>query len=125
MSRPGSVGERPVHWVSSARRDLLAMPEAVVDDFGYALGLIQFGGMPPSAKPWRGAGPGVLELVDEHPSGAYRVVLVVRFRRAVYVLHCFQKKSTRGIRTPAREVALVRERLRAAQADYEARYGTS
>ena len=49
MNRPGSQGERPVHWVGSAKRDLLAMPAEVVDDFGYALGLIQLGGVPPSA----------------------------------------------------------------------------
>ncbi len=125
MSRPGAAGERPVHWVGSAKRDLLAMPAEVVDDFGYALGLIQLGGVPPSAKPWKGEGPGVLELVEEHGSGTYRTVVLVRFRQAVYVLHCFQKKSTHGIRTAARDVALVRERLRVARQDYEVRHGTS
>jgi len=101
------------------------MPAEVVDDFGYALGLIQLGGVPPSAKPWKGEGPGVLELVEEHVSGAYRTVVLVRLRRAVYVLHCFQRKSTRGIRTAVRDVELVRSRLRAALEDHEARYGTS
>ncbi len=125
MSRPRAAGERPVHWVGSAKRDLLAMPAEVVDDFGFALGLIQLGGVPPSAKPWKGEGPGVLELVEEHGSGTYRTVVLVRFRRAVYVLHCFQKKSTRGIRTAARDVALVRERLRVARQDHEVRHGTS
>ncbi len=119
------MGERPVHWVGTAKKDLLAMPGEVVDDFGYALGLLQLGGFPPSAKPWKGEGPGVLELVEEHRGGAYRAVVLVRFRQAIYVLHCFQKKATRGIRTAARDVAIVGVRFRAAREDYEARHGTS
>jgi phage-related protein len=47
----------------------------------------------------------------------------VRFREAVYVLHCFQKKSTRGIRTARTDIDLIARRLRVAQQDHEARYG--
>ena len=67
----------------------------------------------------------MLELVEEHASGTYRAVVLVRLRWAVYVLLCFQKKSTRGVRTAVRDVHLVRSRLRAALEDHEARYGTS
>lgn len=116
---------RPLHWVGSSKRDLLAMPEEVVDAFGYALGFVQLGGTPPWAKVWRGAGPGVLELLEEARSGTYRVVFTVRFRDAVYVLHCFQKKSPRGIRTARGDVARVSQRLQAARRDYEERYGTT
>jgi phage-related protein len=125
MKRPGAGEPKPLHWVGSAKRDLLAMPEEAVDDFGYALGLVQLGRTPPTAKAWRGEGPGVLELVEEARSGAFRVVYTVRFRRAVYVLHCFQKKSPRGIRTARSDVAMVHRRLQAAQRDYEERNGAT
>ena len=94
-----------------------------MDDFGYALGLVQLGGTPPSAKPWKGEGPGVFELVEDHRGDTWRVVYTVRFEKAVYVLHCFQKKSPSGVRTGRQDVQLIRERLKAARADYEVRYG--
>ncbi len=65
MKRSGQGAWRPLHWVGSAKRDLLALPEAVVDDLGYALGLVQLGGAPPSAKARKGEGPGVMERVEE------------------------------------------------------------
>ena len=91
---------------------------------GNALGLAQFGGKAPTAKPWKGLGAGVLELVESHDGNAYRPVSTVRFPEAVYVLHAFQKKSPSGIRTSRRDVELVAQRLRAAQHDYEEHYGT-
>lgn len=115
--------EKPLHWVGSAKRDLLQFPEEVVDDLGYALGLVQQGGTPPSAKPWKGEGPGVLELVEDGRGGTWRAVYTVRFEKAVYVLHCFQKKSPSGVRTAAKDVDLIRERLKTARLDYEVRYG--
>ena len=116
-------GEKPLFWVASAKRDLLAFPEQAVDDFGYALGLVQMGGLPPSAKPWKGEGPGVFEIVEEHKGDAYRVAYTVRFQKAVYVLHCFQKKSPSGVRTAKTDIDLLGERLKLARADYEVRYG--
>ena len=112
-----------MHWVGSARTDLLTFPEAVIDGFGYLLGVVQVGGMPPSAKPWKGEGPGVFELVERARGDAYRVVYTVRFERAIYVLHCFQKKSPTGRRTASLDVDRIRRRLKVARADYEARYG--
>ena len=85
--------------------------------------MVQLGGMPPSAKPWKGEGPGVFELVEDSRGGTYRVAYPVRFEEAVYVLHCFQKKSPSGIRTAKSDIDLIHERLKAAQTDYEARYG--
>ena len=91
MRQPLAVGERPVHWVGSSKRDFLAFPEGVKDDMGNALGVAQFGGTAPSAKPWKGLGTGVLELVESREGNAYRAVYTVRFAEAVYVLH-----SSRG-----------------------------
>src|SRR5882672_512496 len=101
--------DRPLHWVGSAKGDLLEFPEEVVDDLGYALGLVQQGGMPPSAKPWKGEGPGVFELVEDGRGGTWRVAYTVRFEKAVYVLHCFQKKSPSGKKTAKRDVDLIHE----------------
>ena len=102
----------------------MTFPAEVRRTMGYALGAAQFGGKHPSAKPWKGEGPGVLEVVRDFDRNTYRAVYTVRFMGAVYVLHAFQKKSPHGIATKASDVALVRERLRAARQDYEARYGT-
>ena len=116
-------GERPLVWVASAKKDLLAMPEPVIRFIGMALGVAQLGGAHPSAKSWKGEGPGVLEIVSEFDGNAFRGIYTVKFRKAIYVLHCFQKKSPSGIRTAKVDVDLVTERLKAAQRDYEARYG--
>jgi len=121
MRKPAR-GEQPLYWVGSAKRDLLAFPEAVKDDIGTALSVAQFGGKHPAAKPWKGAGAGVLEIVEDHDGNAYRAVYTVRFRRAVYVLHCFQKKSRRGSQTPKTDVELVSRRLSLARQDYEDRH---
>jgi phage-related protein len=118
-----SAGEKPLHWVGSSKRDLLALPEAVVSRIGSALSVVQFGGRPPSAKPWKGLGPGVLEIVEDDAAGTYRAVYTVRFERAIYVLHAFQKKSPSGIRTARPDARLIESRLRAAHDDYEDRYG--
>jgi phage-related protein len=102
---------------------LLAFPEAVKDGIGTALSVAQFGGKHPAAKPWKGEGPGVLEVVQDHDGDTYRAVYTVRFSQVVYVLHCFQKKSHKGTQTPKPDVELVSQRLRLARQDYEERYG--
>lgn len=114
--------EKPLHWVGSAKDGLLDFPQEVVDDLGYALYLVQIGGKPPNAKPWKGEGPGVFELVEDHRGDTYRAVYTVRFAKAVYVLHCFQKKSPSGIRTARGDQDKIHDRFRAAAADYEVRY---
>ena len=124
MARPKSApGEKPLLWVGSAKRDLLEFPELVKDMIGVALSVAQFGGKHPSAKPWKGEGPGVLEIVEDHRGDTYRAVYTVKFERAIYVLHTFQKKSPKGIKTARADVELVSRRLKAAREDYEARYG--
>ena len=90
---------------------------------GNALGLAQFGGKHLKAKPWKGQGPGVFEVVEDHDGGTYRAVYTVRFKEVVYVLHAFQKKSPKGIRTARPDVELIARRLKAARQDHEARHG--
>jgi phage-related protein len=118
-----ALPEKPLHWVGSAKDDLLEFPPEVVDDLGYALYLVQIGGKPPMAKPWKSEGPGVFEIVEDHRGNAYRAVYTVRFAAAVYVLHCFQKKSPSGIRTARNDQQRIHDRLKVAMKDYEVRYG--
>ena len=104
----------PLRWVASSKKDLMAMPEEVQDTFGYALHLAQVGKKHPDAKPLKGFGSaGVLEVVEDFQGDAYRAVYTVRYAKAVYVVHCFQKKSTQGIATPKPDVELIKSRLKA------------
>lgn len=116
-------GEKPLLWIASAKDDLLQFPEAVRDEMGVALSVAQFGGKHPSAKPWKGEGTGVLEIVEDYRGNAYRAVYTVKFENAAYVLHAFQKKSPKGIKTARADVDLVSRRLKVASENYEARYG--
>ncbi|MHC8318219.1 type II toxin-antitoxin system RelE/ParE family toxin [Pseudomonas sp. LB3P31] len=92
------------------------MPADVQDVFGHALDLAQSGAKHPDAKPLKGfGGAGVLEVVEDYHTNTYRAVYTVRFGSAIYVLHCFQKKSSTGIKTAQSDVELIRTRLQAAQ----------
>lgn len=94
----------------------------VQQEMGHALYLAQTGRMHLAAKPLKGfGGSGVVELVDDDRHGAYRAVYTVKFESAVYVLHAFQKKSKKGIRTPREEIDIVKRRLRLAEEDHRAR----
>jgi phage-related protein len=118
---PSLSRERPLHWVASSKKDYLRFPAEVQYELGYALGLAQLGARHPNVKPWKGEGPGILEIVEDYRGDAYRAVYAVRFVEVVYVLHAFQKKSKQGVKTPQTDVKLIAERLKRAQADYESR----
>jgi phage-related protein len=108
---------KPLHWVASSRKDLIAMPEEVRDLFGYALYLAQMGAKHSQAKPLKGRGSaGVIEVVEDWQGDTFRAVYTVTFGSAVYVLHCFQKKSTKGIAMPKPDMDLIASRLKAARA---------
>lgn len=93
------------------------MPDEVKDTFGYALHLAQLGQKHPDAKPLKGfGGAGVLEVVEDFQGDAYRSVYTVRYVEAVYVVHCFQKKSMQGITTPKPDMELIKSRLKAIEA---------
>jgi phage-related protein len=114
---------RPLYWMASSRRDYSDFPGAVQEAFGFALFLAQTGQHPPAAKPLKGFGGGVVELIEDFDGDTFRAVYTVRFREAVYVLHAFKKKSKQGIKTPAKDVELIGRRLREAAADFAARFG--
>ena len=113
---------KPVAWIASSREDLRRFPEEVKDSMGHALWFAQTGRKHESAKPLKGfGGGGVLEIIESFEGNAYRAVYTVKFAGFVYVLHCFQKKSRRGRKTPKAEIDLVRSRLRLAEADFKHR----
>jgi phage-related protein len=110
---------KPIAWIASSRHDLRKLSNDAQDDIGYALYFAQQGRRHPAAKALAGfGGAGVLEIVADDTGGTYRAVYTVRFAKAVYVLHVFQKKSKQGIRTPMREINLVKRRLAIAAAHY-------
>jgi phage-related protein len=120
-----SRGERkPIRWTGPSLRALRAFPREVRIDIGHALFAAQEGKTDPSAKPLKGfGGASVLEIVSSHQGNAWRSVYTVRFHDAIYVLHVFQKKSTKGIATPPREIELIKRRLVEAEQDYKQRQG--
>lgn len=102
---------KAVRWVGSARDDLRTFPDDVQATFGFALYQVQNGKHPANAKPLRGFGSGVLELLDDFDGDTYRAIYTVRFQSAVYVLHAFEKKSPHGIKLARRDSNLIRARL--------------
>ena len=109
---------RPLYWEGSKKKDFKEFPVPAQKDMGVALFVVQLGRMPYSSKPWKGLGPGVYELVEDHRGDTFRAVYTVRVGDAVHVLHAFQKKSKSGIATPQPDVELVGKRLKAVLARY-------
>jgi phage-related protein len=108
---------KPIRWLGSTYKDLKSMPDDIQDTFGYALHLAQIGNKHVAAKPLKSFGSaGVLEVVENASGGTFRAVYTVKLADAIYVLHCFQKKSAHGIVTPKPDMDLIRKRLKAALA---------
>jgi len=113
---------RPLLWVASSKRDYRDFPPSVQDGFGFRLFLAQTGQHPPSAKPLKGLGGLVVELIEDFDGDTYRAVYTVRFREAVYVLHAFKKKSKRGMKTPQSDIDVIKRRLKDTAFDYAERF---
>ena len=108
-----------LYWEGSSKKDFKKFPLAVQKDMGVALFIVQLGGVPNSAKPWKGLGSGVYELAENHEGDAFRTIYAIPTRDAIHVLHAFQKKSKSGIATPQPDVELTRARLKAVHARYQ------
>lgn len=108
-----SEKRRPLFWEGSSKKDFKEFPIPVQKDMGVALFVVQLGRTPESAKPWKGLGSGVYELVEDHRGDTFRAVYTVRVGDAIHVLHAFQKKSKSGIGTPQPDVDLIEKRLKA------------
>jgi phage-related protein len=112
----GRQDMKPLFWVASSKKDLMKMPEQVIDLVGYALYLARSGLKHSQAKALKGFGSaGVLEVVEDDDGNTYRAVYTVKFNNGVYVLHCFQKKSHKGIETPKQDLDVIEARLKLAR----------
>ena len=103
---------RKVSWIKAARKDFGDFPAKAQDKAFDALTIVADGGMPDIAKPLTGLGAGVLELAIKERGDAFRVVYALQLDDDIWVVHAFQKKSTRGIATPKHDVDLVRDRIK-------------
>ena len=103
-----------VEWIGSSKKDLMTFPDEVRHDIGFALTTAQFGGKHESAKPWKGLGSGVMEIVSDYDTNTYRAIYTVNIGDVIYVLHAFQKKSKSGIGTPKEEIETINIRYKKA-----------
>jgi|SRR5208337_767439 len=101
---------RPLVWMGNSRRNIQGFPEGAQKLMGDELQLIQFGGMPRDAKPFKGVGSGIIEIALRYEGDAYRSVVAVQLGERIYVLHAFQKKSKKGIATPKKDVEVIKQR---------------
>ncbi len=107
-------------FAGSSLDDLREFPDEVRQEIGHALHEVQMGIKPVEAKPLKGfGGAGVLEIIENFIGDTYRAVYTVKFAKIIYVLHCFQKKSKSGIKTPQHETDLIKRRLKFAEELYK------
>lgn len=104
---------RQISWIKAARKDFERFPLDAQDICLTALTIAAEGGKADIAKPFIGLGAGVFEIALPFRGNAFRVVYAVQIAEAIWVLHAFQKKSTKGIKTPKPDIDLVESRLRA------------
>src|SRR6185437_15820380 len=119
MAITPSAPRKSIAWMGSTLDDLREFPAEVQDEFGHELLLAQRGARGESARQMKGFKADVTELRQRHDGDAYRAVYTVEYAEAVYVLHCFQKKSKTGIKTPQRDIDLIKRRLKQAADDWQ------
>lgn len=106
-------------WEGSAKEDLLSMPTEVIKHMGYALDVAQLGGIHDSAKPLKGMGnTRIVEIKKKNDGNTYRCIYTTLFPQAICVLHCFQKKSTIGIKMQKNDEIIINARLTKAKKEY-------
>ena len=103
---------RPLVWMGNSRKNIREFPSEVRLSVGYALQLVQAGETPLEAKPFKEVGSGVYEIVKRYDSDTYRAVYAVKIGETVYVLHAFQKKSKKGVKTPQSDIDLIKQRYK-------------
>jgi len=115
---------KPLGWIGSSYKDLLVLPDSVIDEIGHALRDVQKGLTPPNVKALSGfGGASVLEVKEDYLGDTYRAVYTVRFEKAIFVLHVFMKKSKSGIATPKQDINLIKQRLKDAESVYREKFG--
>ena len=108
----GETGLKPIHWCASSHKDLLGFPKGVRQDAGYQLHLVQTGQDPLECSPLPHLGRGVMEIRVDEDTDTYRVIYIAKLEEAVYVLHCFQKKSKKGKKIPKPDENVIKLRYK-------------
>jgi phage-related protein len=103
---------RPISWVKPALKEFEKFPEEAQSICLAALTIAAEGGKADFAKPMHGLGSGVFEIALPFKSDAFRVIYALQLGEEIWVVHAFQKKSTRGIKTPKHEIDLIKDRLK-------------
>jgi phage-related protein len=103
---------QPISWIKAARKEFEKFPAGAQEICLTALTIAAEGGKADVAKPMKGLGAGVFEIALPFRGDAYRVVYAVQIGTEIYVIHAFQKKSRKGIKTPPSEIELVKNRLK-------------
>ena len=106
---------KEIVWMGSSLEDLCEFPEDVQDEVGYALYQAQLGRTVKNAKQLTGIGSGIMEIVSDYDKNTYRAVYATKIGEVIYVLHSFQKKSTKGISTPKKDINLIEQRFKDAK----------
>ena len=109
---------RQISWIRAAFKEFDSFPQAVQEQIKFALQIAAKGQMADTAKPMKGLGSGVFEVALPHRGDAFRAVYAVQIGADIWVAHAFQKKSTQGIKTPKREIDVIRERLKRLKETY-------
>jgi phage-related protein len=105
------MDEREIVWLGSSFRDLQDMPDKVRRTFGFALRMAQNGLSHPDTKKLKGFTPAPVEVLEDDDGDTYRAVYCAKFGDVVYVLHCFKKKSTKGVNLPTADKETIEQRL--------------
>lgn len=105
---------KSIVWIGTSYKDLCQFPHPVQREIGFALWRAQEGQKHHRAKPLKGF-RGVMEIVDNYDTNTYRAIYTTKIGQDIYVLHAFQKKSKSGIKTPQRDLDIIKKRLQEAQ----------
>lgn len=103
---------RPISWIAAALKEFQTFPEGARSICLAALTIAAEGGKADIAKPMHGMGSGLFEIALAFRGDAFRMVCALQLAEEIWVVHAFKKKSTRGIKTPKREIDLIKDRLK-------------
>ncbi len=122
----GKRTEKSLFWIGSSKDDLKGFPEDIKDAMGYSLDVAQNGGKADNAKPLSSVVKGgrIFEIFDDYKGDTYRAVYTVKFEKALYVLHAFKKKSTKGISTPKPDIEQIKARYKRAEEHYKTNFSS-
>jgi phage-related protein len=101
-------------WMGDSLKQVRNFPDFVRREIGSSLYDVQQGEQPHNAKPFKDVGSGVFEIVTRFDSDTYRTVYAVKISNNIYILHAFQKKSPKGVKTSKQDIDLIKKRYQQA-----------